>query len=116
MGTLALRTRDYTNITGVQATPHGDVRYSTSSVHECLLSQSGQCLDLQVYGINSSGLWDKLDILGENFTLPQEFLVEKFSGNVKFLQNTTKEITAEPLLLSIVEIVDSVQKIGLVLC
>ena len=69
MGILALRTRDYTNITGAQATHHGDVRYSLSSAHECLLSQQfGQCLDLQVYGINSSGLWDKLDILGDNFT------------------------------------------------
>ena len=44
--------------------------------------------------------------------LPQEFFLEGFAVNVKFLEIKTGEITAGAYLLSIVEIVNSVQQFG----
>ena len=43
--------------------------------------------------------------------LPQRFLVEKSSINVKFLENKTGKITAGTYLISISEIVNGVQQI-----
>ena len=42
--------------------------------------------------------------------LPQEFLLEGFAVNVQFLETKTGEITTGAYLLSIIEIVNSVQK------
>ena len=44
--------------------------------------------------------------------LAQEFLVENSSANVKLLQNKIGEVTAGAYLISISEIVNSVQQIG----
>ena len=44
--------------------------------------------------------------------LPQEFLLEDFAVNVQFLEIKTGEITAGAYLLSVVEIVNSVQQTG----
>ena len=72
--------------------------------------------------------WDKLDLdgildIGDQLfkslgkfrylgmeDLPQEFLLEGFAVNVQFLETKTREITTGAYLLSIIEIVNSVQK------
>ena len=46
------------------------------------------------------------------YDLPQEFLVEKTSIKVKFLENSTGEINAWAYLVSISEIVNGFQQIG----
>ena len=78
----------------------------------------------------SPGLWDKFDldsILGKGDQLfkfigkfrylgiedlPQEFLVENVSVNVKFLENKTGEVTAVAYLTFISEIGNGVHQIG----
>ena len=71
----------------------------------------------------SPGLWDKFDLdyilrVGDQlfefngkFNLPQEYLIENVSVNVKFLENKIGEITAGEYFLSITEIVNSVDQI-----
>ena len=44
--------------------------------------------------------------------LQQKFLLESFSVNMEFQENNTGEITAVAYLISISEIVNSVQQIG----
>ena len=119
----------YYSIAGiVQATHHqDDVRYGTSSVIQC------SCMSLIFVSwtlFKSPGLQDKLYldyILGNRDKLfkfvgkfrylgmedlPQEFLKENSSVNMKFLKSKTGEITAGTYLLSITSFVKSVQKIG----
>ena len=78
----------------------------------------------------SQALWDKYDFdctlhKGDHLSkftgqfrylmienLSQEFLIENSSVNVELLKNMTGEIAAGAYLLSIVEIVNSLQKIG----
>ena len=77
----------------------------------------------------SPGLWDKFDLdcilrkgdqlfefngkfrFNGKFNLPQEYLIENVSVNVKFLENKIGEITAGEYFLSITEIVNSVDQI-----
>ena len=78
----------------------------------------------------SPGLWHKFDLdyisgKGDQWfksigrfrylglaDLPQEFLIEKSSVNAKFLENSTGDIPPGAYLLSITEIMNSVQLIG----
>ena len=74
----------------------------------------------------SPGLWDKFDLYristkGDQLfkfrypgmeDLQQKFLLESFSVNMEFLENNTGKITAVAYLISISEIVNSVQQIG----
>ena len=125
--TMALSIRDYTIIQVVQVTHHqGDVRYGKARGIQC------SCMYLLCYSVKSPNWWDKLDLDGildiedqlfkslGKFSylgmedLPQEFLLEVFAVNVQFLEIKTGEITAGAYLLSIVEIVNSVQQIGMV--
>ena len=67
-------------------------------------------------------LWHKLKGKGDQFFekfrylgmegLPQVFLIENSSISLEFLENKTEEITAGTYLISITEIVYSVQQIG----
>ena len=120
--------RDYKVINVVQATHHqGDVRYGTSSgiQFSCL-----SLISLSQTLFKSPGLWDKFDldcILGKGDhllkfigkfrylgieDLPQELLIENSLTNKEFLENQTGKVTTGAYLLSIEEIVISVQYIG----
>ena len=122
---MVLSIRDCTIIKIAQATHHqGDVRYGTSRGIQC------SCMSLMSITWTSPGLWDKFDldsILGKGDhlfkfigkfrylgieDLPQEFLVENVSVNVKFLENKTGEVTAGAYLTSISEIGNGVRQIG----
>ena len=125
---MALGIRDYTIIKVVQATHHrGDVRYGTTRVIQC------SCMSLMWVSwtlFRSPGRWDKLgldSILGKGNQLfksvgkcrylgmedlPEEFFLECFTVNVQFLEIKTGKITTGAYLLSIAEIVNSVQQIG----
>ena len=119
---------DYTIVKVVQTSHHQvNIRYGTFRCMQCsylsLVSVSWALL-------KSHGLWDKFDldcILGKGNQLikfidkfrylgiedlPQEFLRENSSINVKFLENEKGEIKAGTYLLSIAEIVYCAQQIG----
>ena len=120
--------RDFTIIKVVLAIHHQvDVGYGTSRGIQC------SCMSLIPLSwtlFKSPGLWDKFDLddilsKGDQLfkfigkfrylgieDLPQEFLIENSLINVQFLENKTGEITAGAYLLSIAEIVNSVQHIG----
>ena len=126
---MPLNKIDYTIIKVVQATHHqGDVRYGISTDIQC------SCMSLISVSwtlFRCPGQWDKLDLDGilgkrEQFfkspgkfrylgikNLPQEFLTEGFKVNAQFLENKTREISGRALLLSIVEIVNCFQQIGI---
>lgn len=82
------------------------------------------------FRFRSLGQWDKFDldgILGKKGQLfksiskfiylgieelPREFFIECLYVNVPFLKNNSGKVTAETYLVFLVEIVNSVQKIG----
>ena len=83
-----------------------------------------------LFRFRSLGQWDKFDLYGilgkegqlfksiSKFIylgieeLPREFFIECISVNVPFLKSNWGKITAESYLVFLVEIVNSVQKIG----
>ena len=110
---MALSIRSYTIVRVVQAINHqGEVRYCGSRGIQCSYMS---LISIKWTLFKSPGLWDKFEldyILGKENQLFKFIDKFRYLGMKDFLENMAREIIAGAYLLSITEVLNSVQQIG----